>query len=145
MLLCTTPSSPALHPNYLYIRCVHCNILFPFSLQRAPHLMFAKSHNPTIPHIMALQVQLRCRRTALQCPFPQIMLIKGISRAEVELHHPIFRIFTDSDAGENFNKLQHFILNLQLKNCLFFTNTHNHQVDHKLRTKRKKPSKCGQI
>ena len=141
MLLCTPPSSPVPHPNYFYIRCVHCDIPFPFSFYNDLHNVGPTFHICKIPRFHILwpcKFSWDAGERPCNSPFPQIMLIKGISRAEVELQHPIFRIFTDSDAGENFNKLQHFIL----ETAYFWTTL----TTIKLTTNcRKKPSKGGQI
>ena len=67
MLLCTTPWSPAPHPNYFCIRCVHCDIPFPFSLQRPPHLMFAKSHD-SIYYGLASLVEMQQNGLAMPVP-----------------------------------------------------------------------------
>ena len=67
MLLCTTPWSPAPHPNYFCIRCAHCDIPFPFSLQWPPHLMFAKSHD-SIYYGLASLVEMQQNGLAMPVP-----------------------------------------------------------------------------
>ena len=54
MLLCTPPSSPVPHPNYFYIRCVHCDIPFPFSFYNDLHNVGPTFHICKIPRFHIL-------------------------------------------------------------------------------------------